>query len=629
MRRYAAMLSLREVRLRRGPEPLLEGASFSIFRGEKVGLVGRNGSGKSSLLSLLRGELAADAGEIDIPASLKIVSVLQEVPQSEQPVCEYVIDGDLELRRLEQQVASSRSVGDGMREASLLGEYELLGGYTARSRAAALLDGLGFDPDAIDRPLNTFSGGLRMRANMARALMRRSDLLLLDEPTNHLDLDAVLWLEAWLTEYPGTLLLVSHDREFLDAIAQRILHIENRKVTPYTGNYSSFESQHAAQRLQTAAAAARQRREAAHLQSFVERFRAKASKARQAQSRLKWLERLPQIVESRDPEHFEWQFGEPRRLPNPLIALDGISVGYGDRRVLSDVSLTLTADARLGLLGRNGAGKSTLMRVLAGVGTALDGTATIAPDLVPGFFAQLEVDQLDADSTALEELKLRGGEQVENWTDQQRRDHLGQFGFRGDRVFEAVARFSGGERARLSLAILVARRPNLLLLDEPTNHLDFEMRYALLFALQEYAGAVVLVSHDRALLRGVCDEFVLVSDGTAKPFDGDLEDYGQWLAARRDRKPPDPARPKTPRRTDTSRSSAASQARATAKRVAQIEVMLTDCLAQRATLEAQLADPGFYQRSSPEQQREQAAKLQQLQAEIEVLETRWLAEAAE
>ena len=634
------MLNFRNVTLRRGPEPLVEGATLSIFRGDKVGIVGRNGCGKSTLLALIRGDLAADAGDFEMPDDLATVWVAQEVPHSSQAVVEYVIDGDLELRALERQLEAAAAAGDGLRQANLLHEFDRLGGYSARSRAASLLDGLGFQAGDIDRPLLEFSGGLRMRANLARALMRRSDLLLLDEPTNHLDLDAVLWLEVWLRAYPGTLLLVSHDREFLDAIVGRILHFENRRVTTYTGNYSAFEVQHAEQRAQSAAANARLAREAAHVQSFIDRFRAKASKARQAQSRIKWLERLPRIIEMRDESTFQWEFAEPRKLPQPLVTLENVAGGYGDRRIIERVRLSIAPQARIGILGRNGAGKSTLMKIIAGEIDPLGGQRTPAPDLEVGFFAQLELEQLDVDSTALLELTRRGGAEVAAWNEQKRRDHLGQFGFRGDRVFEPVAQFSGGERARLSLAILVARRPNLLLLDEPTNHLDFEMRESLLLAIQEFGGAVVTVSHDRALLRGVCDEFLLVGDGGVTAFDGDLEDYASWLGKRQasaaSADPADSAgcagstgAPGASRRESGSearrRSANARQKLAPLRReLQQVETELATLGSRRQALELRLADPEFYSTASAAAQRDAAMEHARLGEQIDTAETRWL-----
>ena len=622
------MIHLRDVRLRRGPEPLLEHVSLSILRGEKVGLVGRNGSGKSSLLALLRGELSADSGECEVPSHLAIASVAQELPHSRRAVVEHVIDGDEALRALEARLAVAEQAGDGLRQAALLAEVETSGGYTARSRAASLLDGLGFDAGDIDRPLDEFSGGLRMRANLARALMCRSDVLLLDEPTNHLDLDAVLWLEDWLCAYSGTLLLVSHDREFLDAVATRIFHLSDRGITSYAGNFSHFETQRAAGAAQRRAADERLRREIAHVRSFVDRFRAKASKARQAQSRLKWLERLPEIVERREESSFDWEFAAPAKLPQPLVSLERIAAGYGSRTVVDGVTLSIAPGSRLGILGRNGAGKSTLMRVIAGEAAPLAGNRTAAVDLAVGFFAQLEVDQLDGDSTAMLELSRRGGAEVASWTPQQSRDHLGRFGFVGDRVFESVARFSGGERARLSLAILVARRPNLLLLDEPTNHLDLEMRDSLLLALQEFGGAVVLVSHDRALLRSVCDEFLLVAEGKVKNFDGDLADYASWLAQRHttSRESPSPQTSGRDQRKEQRRREAEARNQLAPWRaeLRQIEQELETETTRRRELEARLAEPSFYIDTPAAEQRRVSEELNRLARAIEVLEGRWL-----
>ena len=607
---------------------MLENVSVSILRGEKVGLVGRNGSGKSSLLALLRGELSADSGECEVPAQLAIASVAQELPHSRRAVVEHVIDGDEALRTLETRLAAAEHAGDGIRQAALLAEFDASGGYTAHSRAASLLDGLGFDACDIDRPLDEFSGGLRMRANLARALMCRSDVLLLDEPTNHLDLDAVLWLEEWLRAYPGTLLLVSHDREFLDSVATRIFHLSDRGIASYTGNFSHFEVQRAAGAAQRRAADERLRREIAHVRSFVDRFRAKASKARQAQSRLKWLERLPDIVERRDETSFDWEFAAPAKLPQPLVSLERIAAGYGSRTIVDGVTLSIAPGSRLGILGRNGAGKSTLMRVIAGEAAPLAGNRTAAVDLEVGFFAQLEVDQLDGDSTAMLELSRRGGAEVTSWTPQQSRDHLGRFGFVGDRVFESVARFSGGERARLSLAILVARRPNLLLLDEPTNHLDLEMRDSLLLALQDFGGAVVLVSHDRTLLRSVCDDFLLVADGVVEDFDGDLTDYATWLAQRRSttRESPSPQTSSRDQRKEQRRREAEvrNQLAPWRAELRQIERELETTAARRRELEARLTEPAFYVDTPAAEQRRVSEELGRLAREIDTLEGRWL-----
>ena len=619
------MIHLRDVRLRRGPEPLVEHVTLSLLQGEKIGVVGRNGCGKSTLLALLQGTLTPDQGECERPPRLAVASVSQELPHSQRPVIEHVIDGDEALRACERALRAAQDSDDGLAQARLLAEHEHLGGYTARSRAAALLDGLGFDPTAIDRPIAEFSGGLRMRANLARALMCPSQLLLLDEPTNHLDLDAVLWLERWLQAYRGTLVLVSHDRDFLDAIVGRILHIQGGRIDPYAGNFSRFEAMRAARLAQQQAANERIRRETARVQSFIDRFRAQATKARQAQSRIKWLERLPTIVEQQAESAFEWAFAEPERLPEPLVVLDRVAAGYPERPVLDDIRLSVRPGMRLGILGRNGAGKSTLIRTLAGDLAPLRGTRTAAPDLAIGFFAQLEVDQLDPVDSALQQLARRGGP-ARGWTEQQQRDHLGNFGFRGDRVFEPVGRFSGGERARLSLAILVARRPNLLLLDEPTNHLDHEMRDSLLIALQEFAGAVILVSHDRGLLGGVCDEFLRVRAGRVEPYDGDLADYARWLGESDEPTAPAAAAATTPtadrreqRRLEAEHRNRLAPLRAELRR---IEEALARHEAERRDLEAKLADPALY--AEPGTARELPLRHGRLLAEIAALEERWI-----
>jgi ATP-binding cassette subfamily F protein 3 len=463
-----------------------------------------------------------------------------------------------------------------------------------------------------------------MRANLARALMRASDLLLLDEPTNHLDLDALLWLEGWLRAYQGTLLLVSHDREFLDGVVSRILHIEGGTLRAYAGNYSAFEVQHAAQRERSAALAARQRREVEHIESFVARFRAKASKARQVQSRLKWLARLPGIAAVHDEAEFGWQFAAPARLPQPLVTLERAAAGYGARRVLGGVSLSLGPGERLGVLGRNGAGKSTLMRLIAGELAPQAGERTPAPELATGFFAQLELEQLDGAASALAELGRRGGTAVSAWTPQQQRDHLGRFGFRGERVFEPTANFSGGERSRLALAILVARRPNLLLLDEPTNHLDLSMRHTLLMALQEFAGAVVVVSHDRALLRGVCDRFVLVAGGQLTDFEGDLEEYAAWLehgSAARPVPGEEPTSRREQRRLEAEARNRLSPLRGEQQR---LETQLAQLAGERVALEARLADPATYSGAPRAEQERLARRHTELAAETARVEERWL-----
>src|SRR5882724_5933468 len=525
------MLNFTDVTIRRGPRVLFSGATFGLFRGEKVGITGENGSGKSSLLALVRGELQPDAGMFEMPSNLAIAHVSQELLAAAQPALEFVLDGDAELRAIEESIAEAEAHNDGLKLGELHGRYAAVGGYDARSRAGRLMHGLGFTTADESRPVSAFSGGWRVRLNVAQALMCRSDLLLLDEPTNHLDLDAILWLETWLRDYPGTLLLIAHDREFLDRIVNRIVNIEHALARAYRGNYSAFETQRAAELAEQSALYARQQREIRHMESFVERFRAQASKARQAQSRLKALERMQRIAPAHvDSAAFEFAFAEPARLPRPLLAIDDQSAGYGGAPLLHKVRLTLMPGDRLALLGKNGAGKSTCMKMLAGELVATGGSRTEARDLRIGYFAQHHLEQLAPDDSPLGNLRRSGGERAARTTEAELRDYLATFGFRDARVFEPVGLFSGGEKARLVLALVAFQRPNLLLLDEPTNHLDLEMRQALAVALQEYAGAVVLVSHDRHLLNTVADELMVVHDGQVALFDGDLEDYARWLA---------------------------------------------------------------------------------------------------
>jgi ATP-binding cassette, subfamily F, member 3 len=622
------MLELRDLRLRRGAAVLFDRANLTIFRGDKIGIVGRNGCGKSSLLALLRGDLGADAGDYSVPGKLNFVSVSQELPRTELTVLEYVRSGDTRLMAIEAELEKARAADDGMQEAHLLGDYDLAGGYTSAARAAELADGLGFAPTDIERKVKELSGGLQMRANMARALMSRADVLMLDEPTNHLDLDAVLWLEGWLQRFAGTLLLVSHDREFLDDIVNRIVNLENGQLTHWTGNYTDFQRQHAASIQQSAAMAARQQREVARLHSFIDRFRAKASKARQVQSRIKALGKLETIATYTELDTFEWEFAAANKLPQPLVTLDGAAAGYGDRVVISGVGRSVNPGDRIGILGRNGAGKSTLMKLISGALAPSGGDRVASPDLIVGNFAQLEVDRLDSRDTALIALTNRIDEigVRSQWDEQRRRNHLGGFGFRGDRVFEPVVHFSGGERARLALAILVAERPNLLLLDEPTNHLDFEMRHSLITALQDFAGAVIVVSHDRGLLRSVCDQFWLVADGAVTDFEGDLEDYSNWLE-KRGSAASTPAAPK-PRsegdKRDKRRDKVASRNDSAPKRqeIKTIETSLEKLGQERAKLEKELAGIDFTR--DPAHARRVTERHGALVREVEQLETRWL-----
>ncbi len=528
------MLNFQNVTLRRGARVLLEGVDVTIQRGERWGIVGRNGSGKSSLLALVLGlrdphGLHPDGGEVALPAGIVLAYVAQETPATRRSAIDYVLDGDVELRTLQAQLTAAEAAADGERQASLFGRLEAIDGYTAATRAARLMAGLGFSEAQMQQPVGSFSGGWRMRLNLAQALMCRSDLLLLDEPTNHLDLDAVLWLQEWLRAYPGTVLLISHDRDFLDLCVNRIALLAEQRLHAYTGNYSAYEKQRATQLAQQQAAHEKQQRTVAHLQQFVDRFRAKATKARQAQSRLKALARMEEIAPAHVDSPFTFGFRPPKDVPHPLLQLIEVDLGYGGEPLLHGVKMDIQPGDRLGLLGPNGAGKSTLIKALVGELAPLAGRRKAAKTLRIGYFAQHQLEQLYGDDSPLGHLRRLDPLASE----QELRNYLGSFGFIGDQTLSLVAPFSGGEKARLVLALLVYQRPNLLLLDEPSNHLDLEMRHALNLALQDFAGALLIVSHDRHLLRSVCDRFVLVASGHAEPFDGDLDDYARWMVEHR------------------------------------------------------------------------------------------------
>jgi ATP-binding cassette, subfamily F, member 3 len=526
------VLSARDLTLRRGPEPLFEQVNFTVFRGDKVGVTGANGTGKSSLFASIRGHLTADRGGLEIPSNLKIGFVEQEVAASESPAIEFVLDGDTQLRAAMGAIARAQETDAAMALAEAYATFEAIDGYRARARAAAIMHGLGFKAADHERTVSEFSGGWRVRLGMARALCSRSDLLLLDEPTNHLDLDAIVWLEGWLTAFQGTLLMISHDREFLDAIIGRVLHIENRAIQAYSGNYTQFEQKRAEELAQQLTLQARQARRVAEITSFVNRFRASATKSRQAQSRIKMLERMERIVPAHVDSPFEFDFSRPLKTPRPLLTIEGGACGYADKAIVSGIDLSIAPLDRIALLGPNGAGKSTLTKLLAGESAPLAGKRIPAADLAVGYFAQHQLEQLKPDCDAFWHLRNLGGPDFATGEEQRVRDHLGRFGFEGDRAFDAVGRFSGGEKARLTLALLVARRPNLLLLDEPTNHLDIDMRHALTVALQGFEGGMVVVSHDRHLIKTVADSLWLVADGKLQVFDGDLDDYQQWLRSR-------------------------------------------------------------------------------------------------
>ncbi|MGL5047435.1 MAG: ABC transporter ATP-binding protein [Shewanella sp.] len=519
------MISINQAQLIRGSKTLLDETSLTIYPGHKVGLVGANGTGKSSLLALILGHLSLDKGEFSLPSGWQIATVAQETPALGVSALEYVIDGDSEYRQLEALLHKAQEDNDGNAIALLHGKIDAIGGYAIHSRAGSLLAGLGFNEAEQSHAVKSFSGGWRMRLNLAQALLCRSDLLLLDEPTNHLDLDTMYWLEGWIKSYQGTLILISHDRDFIDEIVDEIVHVENQKLNFYKGNYSAFERIRAERMSQQQVAFERQQKERAHMQSFVDRFRYKASKAKQAQSRLKALERMTELLPSQADSPFYMAFRAPEALPNPLIKMEQVAIGYGDKPILSKVHLNLVPGARIGLLGRNGAGKSTLIKLLSGQLSPMTGLYEPNPGVNIGYFAQHQLEFLRLDDTPMQHLVRL----APNAREQELRNFLGGFGFNGDMALSPVRPFSGGEKARLVLALLVWQRPNLLLLDEPTNHLDLEMRHALTMALQTFEGAMVVVSHDRHLLRLTCSDYYLVDQGEVRAFDGDLDDYHQWL----------------------------------------------------------------------------------------------------
>jgi len=619
------MIQLKNVILRRGVNLVLDRVNLTIYSGEKVGVVGRNGSGKSSLLALLRGELQPELGDVSVPASLAVAFVEQQAYLGQTQAIEHVVDGDVRLRRVQAAIGDAQQANDGRRLAQLHAEFAVLDGYTADARAASLMHGLGFKQDDLTRPVDQFSGGWQMRLNLARALMCHSDLLLLDEPTNHLDLDAVIWLERWLRRYTGTLLLISHDRDVLDGVVDHIVHLRHHTARKYRGSYSDFERQLAADLARQSALLDKQQREVKRIRAFVDRFRAQANKARQAQSRLKTLARMDQIAAAHVDAPFRFSFPAPNALPNPVIALEEVEVGYDAHAVLSGLSLSIRAGMRIALLGPNGAGKSTLLKILAGVLDPRRGRRVAGKGLHIGYFAQHQLEQLDDDATPLDHFQRLFG----SATEQQVRQFLGGFDFSGDRVNTRCAVFSGGERARLVLATLIWQGPNLLLLDEPTNHLDLEMRHALSIALQEFSGALVLVSHDRHLITATTDELWVVDAGSLSRFAGDVGDYrGAMLDAVSIAAP----RPSTAdsvtyderrqRRRDT--AGQRERERPVRMRLERLETTLGRLTGERDALDARLADAAIYETSQKDALRECHFDRARVSLQIEEIESEWL-----
>ncbi|AVO61929.1 ATP-binding cassette domain-containing protein [Pseudomonas sp. 22526] len=619
------MIRLQNLTLQRGPQRLLEDAELTLHAGQKAGLIGANGAGKSSLFALLRGELHPDSGDCFLPADWRIAHMRQEVDTLERLAVDYVLDGDLRLRQVQRELAAAEAAHDGAALARLHAELDSADGYTADARARKLLAGLGFSNEQMDRQVGDFSGGWRMRLNLAQALMCPSDLLLLDEPTNHLDLDAILWLEDWLKGYPGTLLLISHDRDFLDAVVDHVAHVDQRKITLYRGGYSAFERARAERLAQQQQAYEKQQAQRAHMEKYIARFKAQATKARQAQSRIKALERMEELSAAHVDSPFDFVFRESEKISSPLLDLSDARLGYGEKTVLEKVKLQLTPGARIGLLGPNGAGKSTLIKNLSGELSPLGGRLTRGENTVVGYFAQHQLDSLDAKASPLLHLQRLAPTERE----QTLRDFLGGFDFRGARIDEPVLNFSGGEKARLALALIAWDRPNLLLLDEPTNHLDLEMRLALTMALQEFSGAVLVVSHDRHLLKSTTDNFFLVADGKVEEFDGDLDDYARWLVDYRQRNAPVSTTTVNPDKTDkkAQRQAAAAlrQQLAPHKREAdKLETELGKVHERLAKIEASLGDSGVYEAARKDELRDLLAEQAKLKVREGELEEAWM-----
>ena len=654
------MIRFINVSLMRGTKPLLDGVDLTLNPGDKIGLIGANGAGKSSLFAMLRGELHPDQGEIDFPAKWRMAYVAQETPPLERAALDYAIDGDVNLRRLQAELERLEGEPDTSDNGIAIGEvYSALAdadAYTVQSRGEQLLLGLGFSMEQMQQPVASFSGGWRMRLNLAQALMCPSELLLLDEPTNHLDLDAIIWLEDWLKRYAGTLIIISHDRDFLDEIVNVVVHIDERKLKRYSGNYSGFERQRAAQMILAAGALEKQMRQRAHLESFVNRFKAQASKARQAQSRMKALAKMEELAPLRAAAEFSFEFREPLSAPNPLLVMEDVNAGYpildghgdkvGDKTIVSNIKFSLQIGQRIGLLGVNGAGKSTLIKTIAGELAPLTGDATVGKGLSIGYFAQHQVEMLRHDESPLWHL----AKIAPTVREQELRNFLGGFNFPGTMVTSPIRPFSGGEKARLALALIVWQRPNLLLLDEPTNHLDLETREALTMALAQFEGTLVVVSHDRHLLRATTDQFIIVADGKLQPFDGDLDDYKDWLfqtklgkgtsvlpAAGKDNKTAYPAaspvapaaEPKVSSK-DQKRQDAEQRQRLAAlkkpieNKLKRLEEQIAKRTEQKSEVDAKLAEPAIYEAANKAKLKTLLADQSFYTKDLAQLEAEWL-----
>ena len=611
------MITFSNVTLRRAQHVLISELNWTIYHKQRIGLIGANGSGKTSLFAMLRKELAPDVGDLYIPNQLRMAHVEQETPALSCTALEFTLSGDTELEALEKELKLAEDAHDGMKMATIHEKMSIIDAYTAPARAAQLLSGLGFTQVEQQKKVSDFSGGWRVRLNLAKALMSRSDMLLLDEPTNHLDLDAVLWLEEWLKKYPGTLLLISHDREFLDHIVDHIAHISHQQLTLYSGNYSTFEKTHAEKLLLQQAAFEKQQKKIAHLQSFINRFGAKASKAKQAQSRQKAIARMDLVCAVQTESPFQFEFRAPSECPYPLLTVHDVKISYGDHIVLQRINFNIAPKERIAVLGPNGAGKTSFIKMLAGELAPTGGVREASAGLRIGYFAQHQVDHLKLNESPLEHMREISG----NKSDLELRTFLGGFDFVGDRVHEPVKHFSGGEKSRLALAIIVWQKPNLLLLDEPTNHLDLEMRQALSLALQEYEGAMILVSHDRFLVRTTTEELLLIADKKLIPFDGDLDDYQKWLIDYRKQQMKD-AQPKKEVKVEPKKSN--DQLKALQSKIKKIETELATQEKKLAEVELRLSDNGLY---ASEKQAD-LTKLLQTQSEIkkkiEALEGEWL-----